>query len=630
MANKIFSIADGLHDELPSTTTAVAGRILITTDTGEMYYEPEDKKRVKINNADQTYTPYSEYAQSGKAVAEAVAGIVNSAPETLDTLNELAKALGDDPNFATTVVTELGKKVDKVDSVGEKSADGGEIFNDYENNKAISEFTTATGSNNIAGRKGLRYTKQEKDKDVGSTIFYFKEWSTKGYENYALVESLREYFEGKVLSIITNNEYMSYGTANVISRCSLEDDGETIKEHHIGLSFENYPFTDDCSEEGLLKTPYKNTIIIDDDPDLEIWKEKFGDLVPIVDVGTYASVSGLNNKALGYGSSANGRDNIAKGSYAFVEGRENIAIYGAHAEGRQTKALGNVSHSEGYHTESSHDYAHAEGSYTQAKNNSAHAEGYHTDASGDSSHAEGKQTTAYGIGSHSEGFGARSSGNYSHAEGFSTQAIGTNSHAEGSNTQANGENSHAEGSFSKAWKEYAHAEGYKTTASEYASHSEGANADAKGQVAHAEGFKTIASGNYSHAEGALSQAIGNTSHAEGYNTQASGECSHAGGLGTKATKVAQTAIGKYNKESEALFIIGNGTSDNNRSNAATVDWQGNAWYAGDVYVGSTSGTNKDDGSKKLATEEYIDTQIGDINTALDSIIEMQNSLIGGN
>lgn len=28
--------------------------------------------------------------------------------------------------------------------------------------------------------------------------------------------------------------------------------------------------------------------------------------------------------------------------------------------------------------------------------------------------------------------------------------------------------------------------------------------------------------------------------------------------------------------------------------------------AGDVYVGSTSGINKDDGSKKLATEAYVD------------------------
>lgn len=46
-------------------------------------------------------------------VEEKVAGIVDSSPETLNTLNELAKALGDDPNFATTVATEIGKKVGK-------------------------------------------------------------------------------------------------------------------------------------------------------------------------------------------------------------------------------------------------------------------------------------------------------------------------------------------------------------------------------------------------------------------------------------------------------------------------------------------------------------------------------------
>lgn len=46
-------------------------------------------------------------------VNEKVANIVNSAPETLDTLNELAQALGDDPNFATTVATQIGQKVDK-------------------------------------------------------------------------------------------------------------------------------------------------------------------------------------------------------------------------------------------------------------------------------------------------------------------------------------------------------------------------------------------------------------------------------------------------------------------------------------------------------------------------------------
>ena len=47
----------------------------------------------------------------------------------------------------------------------------------------------------------------------------------------------------------------------------------------------------------------------------------------------------------------------------------------------------------------------------------------------------------------------------------------------------------------------------------------------------------------------------------------------------------------------------------NKSPKIIKDWNGNAWYAGNVYVGSTSGTNKDEGSKKLATEEYVNTKI---------------------
>lgn len=41
----------------------------------------------------------------------AIANLVDSAPATLDTLNELAAALGDDPNFATTLSTNLGQKL---------------------------------------------------------------------------------------------------------------------------------------------------------------------------------------------------------------------------------------------------------------------------------------------------------------------------------------------------------------------------------------------------------------------------------------------------------------------------------------------------------------------------------------
>lgn len=45
-------------------------------------------------------------------VNTAVAGLVDSAPGTLDTLNELAAALGDDPNFATTLTNQIAAKQD--------------------------------------------------------------------------------------------------------------------------------------------------------------------------------------------------------------------------------------------------------------------------------------------------------------------------------------------------------------------------------------------------------------------------------------------------------------------------------------------------------------------------------------
>jgi hypothetical protein len=48
---------------------------------------------------------YTDYTDT------AVAGLVDAAPGTLDTLNELAAALGDDPNFATTVTSSIADKL---------------------------------------------------------------------------------------------------------------------------------------------------------------------------------------------------------------------------------------------------------------------------------------------------------------------------------------------------------------------------------------------------------------------------------------------------------------------------------------------------------------------------------------
>jgi hypothetical protein len=49
-------------------------------------------------------------------VRSEISNLVNSAPTTLDTLNELASALGNDPNFATTIVSGLSQKANLVHS----------------------------------------------------------------------------------------------------------------------------------------------------------------------------------------------------------------------------------------------------------------------------------------------------------------------------------------------------------------------------------------------------------------------------------------------------------------------------------------------------------------------------------
>ena len=66
---------------------------------------------------------------------------------------------------------------------------------------------------------------------------------------------------------------------------------------------------------------------------------------------------------------------------------------------------------------------------------------------------------------------------------------------------------------------------------------------------------------------------------------ANGLRSHAQNFETIASGLNQTALGRYNIEDNDdtySVIIGNGTDDDHRSNAATVDWQGNVWAAGSV------------------------------------------------
>lgn len=179
-----------------------------------------------------------------------------------------------------------------------------------------------------------------------------------------------------------------------------------------------------------------------------------------------------------------------------------------------------------------------------------------------------KSGTQVGIGSIAFGTGTEASGDYSQAFGYATTASGSQAFAEGSRAKATGQISHAEGS--------------STTAS--------------GGNSHAEGEDTTASGKGSHAEGDNTKAGGAGSHSEGIDTIADGKASHAEGIGTYAKKKSQHVFGEYNVADPSagagtnrgtyVEIVGNGTDENSKSNARTLDWAGNEALAGSLTLGA--------------------------------------------
>ena len=266
-------------------------------------------------------------------------------------------------------------------------------------------------------------------------------------------------------------------------------------------------------------------------------------------------------------------------------------IFNCYSGANKNTASGQYSHAEGYDTNASSNYAHAEGQLSSASGLCSHAEGYNTTASGQNSHAEGYACRAQNNNAHAEGYQTYAKSNGCHSEGNSTTAQGSYSHAEGQSTTSNGTCSHAEGQSTTASGDCSHTEGYGTqTTSDYC-HAEGYQSKAQGTYAHAEGYGTTASGEYTHAEGKNTSAVSYGAHAEGEETQANGSWSHAEGQGTVAQSSHQHVQGKWNildGLTSYAHIIGNGTGTNSRSNIHTVDWNGNAWYSGDIRIGGTS------------------------------------------
>jgi len=153
-----------------------------TLAAGELGYET-DTAKFKLGDGSTSWSSLDYAGINQDDIDNAVADVIDSAPGTLDTLNELAAALGDDANFAATVTNNLANKVSVV----------------FDTSNNFSSANAVTSAN-------VLYVTT----DLGMSYARFGDGST----NYNDVPVIGEYYTDEAVTTHSNDTTNVHGIAN--------------------------------------------------------------------------------------------------------------------------------------------------------------------------------------------------------------------------------------------------------------------------------------------------------------------------------------------------------------------------------------------------------------------------------
>lgn len=190
-------------------------------------------------------------------VNNAVAGIVDSAPETLNTLNELAQALGDDPNFATTVSTEIGKKA---------------------NSNDLAAVATSGSYNDLTNKPDIPMITNDLTDELKSNYDAAYEYSQSGTINMNCIDGFSGELlvahspsEGENSIFFSTKAYItssgSIGTENNMNAKAFYEDGTALVNKYAAIEYVNEEITklrdemiileeDDLTMDGLIDNTF--------------------------------------------------------------------------------------------------------------------------------------------------------------------------------------------------------------------------------------------------------------------------------------------------------------------------------------------------------------------------------------
>ena len=479
-------------------------------------------------------------------------------------------------------VTRLGDLAFCESGVGQITSEGGEIFNDYKNNKALAPYTSVKGYDNTAGGRAFKVLSiNRENKTIEETLI----------NNASIVNNVDSYdVEFNNVSLNENTNYRLILKGSIYnSKSSIDIDDDSVSMPYWGNDWSagntsvlflseifytvgKYSYDEDANNGSLCVIEIKNSVqgninfrfqlmsgfTLSYDLDLSISKIynsdvfsinihdtsgiEIGDKVSFYsittkkvysDCGTVIDING-NTITIGYLPekvlSLNNNDitHIYFSNKLDLNG-DIILGMGASAEGGSV-----VDDNDGrtYYNKSIGVRSHAEGSGNLSLNYDTHVEGSLNIASGNQAHAGGYRTISTGYQTFTMGNGTEADGYQALATGSNTKATGQQSSAFGSGTEASGNQSDAKGSGTKAIGGQSSAKGYKT--------------EATGEQSDAAGHSTKATAGRAHAGGLYSNAMHNQSFVHGTRLETGAD--------------SQFVVGKYNKaDSSALFIVGNGS-----------------------------------------------------------------------
>ena len=582
-----------------------------------------------------------------------------------------------------------------IDGVGKETPEGGEIFNDYLNNKAIGEGTSTRGINTQAGNKAFKilkiiklkkyeevtgeweldylnlyrsgegtfevvgtyedpYVREDEDYTYYETSFNIGSGSTMFYIHVPLGNP-NPFIAGEsyllnytnVWDEATDSEIYSINSIKHINPNVVDNSHQITVRGDVTQGDTPYVIGDllqvecklhynNCLKIANIEIENNNSIItvvpVDnrvlnsdiqmDDPtgqDMnEDWVYVVGkDGEEVSPQLTSAFASGKNSKATGFASAVFGRDNIASGNYSTVLGRGNVGGYASLVAGVYSEA-GNGGM--------------ALGNSVRALGDSSVATGVNTYARAASSRAGGRQSEALSEFTVAEGLGVIAGlkqgqvvhGKYNVRSDSDLFVIGDGT--------AN-DKRHNALRITEDYKVFLNNDTIELANVEQvdnvlvgAKAVNDKNNKATGVMALATGSGTTASGQGSLAGGVGSQATARSavavgeynkatmqgSFAGGINAEAKGFSTVALGYGVQTTNSSpvygQMAAGKYNlPNAYSLFMVGNGTSKDDRKNVFEVRKDGSAYL-------ETQGSE----NNSVVIKSHLDSRIADIVNQLAS------------